>query len=103
MLNFYNRLSQQLDKIKDNKILSRVLGFFTILILIGFLTFLFINQRNYNSDQFQKNPISGEDINLYSGASISSWDKYIKIYSLHNIKDKSSMSINTFTKESSLI
>ena len=71
MLNFYNRLSQQLDKIKDNKILSRVLGFFTILILIGFLTFLFINQRNYNSDQFQKNPISGEDINLYSGASIS--------------------------------
>ena len=88
MLNFYNRLSQRLDKIKDNKILSRILGFSTILILIGFLAFLFINQQNYNSDQFQKNPISGEDINLYSGASIPSWDKYVKIYSLHNIKDK---------------
>ena len=103
MLNFYNRLSQQLDKIKDNKVLSKILGFSTILILIAFLAFLFINQQNYNSDQFQKNPISGEDINLYSGASISSWDKYVKIYSLHNIKDKSSMSINTFSKVSSLI
>lgn len=103
MVNSFNQFKQRLDNIKNNQVLSRVLAVATIIIFFLFITFLYINFQNRNSDRFQKNNISGEDINLYTGAADTSWDKYVKIYSLHNIKDKSSMSINTFTKTASLI
>ena len=103
MVNSFNQFKQRLDNIKNNQVLSRVLAVAIVIIFFLFITFLYINFQNRNSDRFQKNNISGEDINLYTGAADTSWDKYVKIYSLHNIKDKSSMSINTFTKTASLI
>ena len=103
MSNSFNQLKQRFDNIKNNQVLSRVLAAATVIIFFLFIAFLYINFQNRSSDKFQKNNISGEDINLYTGAADTTWDKYIKIYSLHNIKDKTSMSINTFTKTASLI
>ena len=99
MNNFLNKF----NNIKNNKVFSFLLIILSIIIFFIFCIFLFKDYFNNSTNKIKKDPISGENLDFYQGTNSGEWDKYIKIYSLHFIKDNSKMQINSYNKTESII